>query len=49
MANRVYGPKLQGPKLKYRGAGKGSKRRPMFITIEQYGKNYDRAFGKKGK
>jgi hypothetical protein len=28
-------------------AGKGSERRPMFISWEQWDKNYERAFGKK--
>ena len=41
--------KLQGPKLKYKGGGKGSVRRPMFITAEQYAINYDRAFNAKRK
>lgn len=27
--------------------GKGSKRRPMKITSEQYAENYDKIFGKK--
>ena len=40
--------KLQGPKLKYKG-GKGDKRRPMSITRDQYDKNWERAFRKKGK
>jgi len=48
MANQKYGPKLQGPKLQYKG-GKGDKRRPMFITQKQYEQNYERIFGKKGK
>lgn len=30
-------------------AGKGDGRRPMFVTDEQYAKNYERAFGKKRK
>ena len=39
--------KLYGPELKYKGAGKGDRRRPMFISQEQYAKNYERIFGKK--
>lgn len=30
-------------------AGKGDRRRPMFITDEQWAKNYNRACGKKKK
>ena len=38
--------KLYGKKLKYKGAGKGDKRRPIFITQEQYAKNWEKAFGR---
>ena len=38
--------KLYGPKLKYKGAGKGDKRRPMAVTRQQYEKNWEKAFGK---
>ncbi len=39
--------KVFGKKLKYKGAGKGDKRRPMFVTRQQYAKNWDKAFKKK--
>jgi len=39
--------KLRGPKLKYKGGGKGDKRRPMFISKEQYEENYNRIFRNK--
>jgi len=36
--------KLKGKKLKYKGAGKGSRRRPT--NEKKYRENYEKAFGK---
>ena len=37
--------KLRGPKLKYKGSGKGDKYRP--VDREKYRENYEKIFGKK--
>ena len=39
--------KLVGPKLKYKGGGKGDKYRP--VDKKKYDANYERIFGKKDK